>query len=69
MPDQDTTVIRLPEVARRTGLGRSTLYRFMKEGSFPRHFKLGKQASGWLAIEVDAWIASRMASRDGGATA
>ena len=31
-----TRLIRLPEVIRRDGLGRSTIYRKMDEGRFPR---------------------------------
>jgi len=33
--------IRLPEVLSRTGYGRTTIYRKMEDGSFPRSVKLG----------------------------
>ena len=56
--------LRLPDVVKRTGLSRSTIYRAESRGQFPRHVKLGEHASGWLAHEVDAYIAARVAERD-----
>ena len=46
------------EVERRTGLGRSTLYRLMTEGKFPRPLRVGRRAVRWSEREVEAWIAS-----------
>ena len=56
--------LRLPEVVNRTGLSRSTIYRAEALGQFPKHVKIGEHASGWLAHEVDAWIAAHVATRD-----
>ena len=56
--------LRLPDVVKRTGLSRSTIYRAESRGQFPRHVKLGEHASGWLAHEVDAYLAARVAERD-----
>lgn len=56
--------LRLPDVVKRTGLSRSTIYRAEALGQFPRHVKIGEHASGWLAHEVDAYIAARIAERD-----
>jgi prophage regulatory protein len=58
---------RLPSVKARTGLSRSEIYRRVSEGTFPRHVKLGEHTSGWVRSEIDAWIAGRIALRDGGA--
>ncbi len=55
---------RLPQVKARTGLSRSTIYRRIALGTFPRQAKLGERASGWPEHEVTAWIASRIAARD-----
>jgi prophage regulatory protein len=50
-------IYRCPEVLVRTGLGKSTLYRRMSEGRFPRPVPLGSdRVVGWVAEEVDAWI-------------
>ena len=61
-------LIRLPEVLSRTGYGRTTIYRKMEDGSFPRSVKLGgpledpnvfdSRAVAWIEDEVDQWIES-----------
>ena len=53
-------LIRLPEVKRRVGLGRSTIYRLMDLGTFPKARKLGLRAIGWSEAEIDGWIASKL---------
>jgi prophage regulatory protein len=55
-------IIRLPVVKQRTGLSRSTIYLRAAQGEFPAPIKLGARASGWIADEVDAWIAARIAA-------
>ena len=60
--------LRLPEVQRRTGLSRSTIYVRLEQGLFPRPVSLGGRAVGWIESEVDEWIRERIsASRDGAA--
>ena len=54
---------RLPEVQRRTGLKRSTIYQHIKDGRFPTPIALGDRAVGWLEAEIDAWIAERVSAR------
>ena len=44
--DQDVLLTR-PEVERRTRLSRSTLYRKMREGTFPVPFKVSELAVRW----------------------
>ena len=66
--------IRLNEVLSRTGYGRTSIYRKMEEGSFPRSIKLGgpledpeafdSRAVAWIEDEVDQWIDSRIDERD-----
>ncbi len=57
-----TTLLRLPEVARRTGLKRSTIYRDILAGAFPRQVKIGPGAVGWVEEEVQEWIDARVRS-------
>ena len=52
-------VIRLKEVIHRTGLGRSTIYRWMGEGKFPKAVKLGGHAVAWVEQEIDRWLTDR----------
>ena len=55
MPFSDR-IIRMRTVLDRTGLSRSTLYRKMAEGSFPRSVKLGEPSAGWHESAVNEWI-------------
>ena len=70
--------IRLPEVLSRTGYGRTTIYRKMEDGSFPRSVKLDgppkdpeafdSRAVAWIEDEVEQWIESRIEERNSGST-
>lgn len=60
-----TRLIRLPEVKLRTGLARSSIYRMMEDGGFPRPRKLGPRAVAWLVNDIDQWIDSRPAKPSG----
>lgn len=55
------SIVRIAEVMAQTGLPRSSLYAQVKQGQFPKPLKLGTRSVGWLAEDVDAWIASRPA--------
>ena len=67
-------LIRLPEVLSRTGYGRTSIYRKMEEGTFPKCLKLGGpikdhtqfdcRAIAWIEDEVDQWIESRIEERE-----
>ena len=71
-------LIRLPEVLSRTGYGRTSIYRKMEDGSFPRSIKLGgppvdpeafdSRAVAWIENEVEQWIESIIEKRDLGST-
>lgn len=64
-------IIRLKEVIDSTGLARSTIYKYMGEGSFPKPVSLGDRCVGWVESEVIDWIQLRIEERDssGGAAA
>lgn len=57
-------IMRLPEVKRMTGLGRSAIYQGIASGTFPKQVKIGPRASGWLFGEVDSWLSERIAERE-----
>ena len=44
------------QVAEKIGLSVSMIYTRMKEGTFPRNRRVGKQARRWKESDVDAWI-------------
>jgi len=50
-------IIRLKTVLDRTGLSRSTLYRKIAEGSFPRQVPISIHGAGWYESAVNRWIA------------
>ena len=47
---------RLRDVMRISALSRSTIYRRISEGRFPRPIHLGGRASAWPSAELQAWI-------------
>lgn len=49
-------LIRLKEVQHRVGLGRSTIYKRMSEGRFPKARSLGPKCVVWVESEIDAWV-------------
>ena len=62
--EQIDRLMRLPEVLSTTGLGRNTVYRRMREGTFPKQVKLGPNSSAWRQSEIAAWMAILTASND-----
>ncbi len=66
--------IRMNEVLSRTGYGRTSIYRKMEEGTFPKSLKLGGppkdpdsfdcRAVGWIEHEVDQWVESIIEERN-----
>ena len=57
-------IIRLREVMERTGLARSTVYKYVEDGIFPKSVPLGGRAVGWVEQEVEDWIVARIEERD-----
>ncbi|AWM80572.1 hypothetical protein DKL61_09520 [Gammaproteobacteria bacterium ESL0073] len=60
-------VLRIQQVAEKLSIGKSTIYDWLNvkspryDESFPKPFKLGGKAIGWLSSEVDAWLLNRVA--------
>lgn len=52
------SLIRLPEVLKRTGFGKAWIYRLISEGRFPAPVKIGVRAVAFVESEVDEWIQS-----------
>ena len=63
------SMLRRRDVQTRTGLSRSTIYRRVTEGTFPKPVNLGGRTVGWIAAEIQDWLerqiaASRLAPPD-----
>lgn len=53
---QPERFLKLDEVKRRAGLGKSMIYRLIQEGKFPAPYKLSPAAARWSERELVAWI-------------
>lgn len=52
-------ILRLPEVEKRVGARKPTVYRWIKENDFPKPIRIGVRAVGWIEHEINGWIRSR----------
>ena len=57
-------IIRLKDVIDSTGLGRSTIYKYIADGAFPKPVSLGERSVGWVEGEIHDWILARIKARD-----
>jgi prophage regulatory protein len=52
-------ILRKPAVAKRVGLGKSTIDQMVRRGKFPRPIELTPSPIGWRGEDVDAWLRDR----------
>ena len=57
-------LMKLKAVMECTGLARSTVYKFIAEGRFPKPVKLGPRMVAWVEGEIQQWILERIGERD-----
>jgi prophage regulatory protein len=50
-------ILRMRTVLQRTGLSRSTIYRKMKDGTFPCQVAISMHGRGWYESAINRWIA------------
>lgn len=51
--------LRRPAVEEITGLSRTTIYKLMNAGQFPRPVKITGKAVAWPESAITEWLASR----------
>ena len=56
MSDTPDRILRLKAVLEVTGLTRSTLYRKMHRGTFPRNIKISIRCAGWRESAIREWM-------------
>ena len=56
--------LRRPTVQDLTGLSRSTIYRLMEHGAFPRPVRLSPRTVAWRESDLAAWFAERAAKSE-----
>jgi prophage regulatory protein len=49
-------ILRLKAVMERTGLSRSTLYRMIHQGTFPRQIRIAARCAGWRETAISKWL-------------
>lgn len=48
-------LIRISEVCELVGTSRSTIYRWVSEGTFPEPVRISEKAIRWKVDEIEAW--------------
>ncbi len=64
-PESDV-ILKLRAVMAKTGLGRSTIYAWVKLKRFPEQVPLGPGAVGWSQAEIECWLDARKRERESG---
>ena len=57
-------ILKLKEVINLTSLSRSSIYKYINEGRFPKSVSLGDRAVGWVESEIEDWIMVKIEARD-----
>lgn len=58
--DSNDRILRIKAVLDRTGLSRSTLYRKIQKGTFPKQVRISIRCAGWRESAVNAWMRNPM---------
>lgn len=56
--DSPDRILRIRAVLKRTGFSRSTLYRKIQKGTFPKQLRIAERCIGWRESAVEAWLRS-----------
>lgn len=51
-------IMKLKEVMEATSMSRSTIYRWVANGQFPKYVKLSATSTGWYSSDIDSWMES-----------
>jgi len=54
--DEPDRLLKIDEVKRRVGLGKTMIYRLIQDGKFPAPYKISPFAARWSNQEIVAWI-------------
>jgi predicted DNA-binding transcriptional regulator AlpA len=59
MQKSEVRYLRIRQVLEKVPVGKSTIWYWSKNGSFPAPSKLGPKTSAWRESDVDAWLLSK----------
>ena len=54
-----TTLLRKPAVLERVPVSDTTLWRRVKDGTFPKPVRISTNAVAWRSTDIDEWIANQ----------
>ncbi len=57
-------LIPIEEVTELIGVKKPTIYKYVREGNFPKPIKVGKRASRWSLNAVLEWIETKKGKTD-----
>ena len=49
-------VLRRKQLEKQLNLSRSSIYKMIADGTFPKPIRLGRRAVGWRAEDVQEWL-------------
>jgi len=64
MSAENKTVLTLIEVRELTSLSKPTIYKYIRDGMFPRQMRIGPNRVVWRASEIVAWLNLKAGDRD-----
>lgn len=59
---ENLRLIRRKEVQAKTGLGASSIYAMMQQGTFPKAINISERRVAWIESDIDLWISERIES-------
>jgi prophage regulatory protein len=59
MREQGESLLPLPAVKARVGMGKTKIYEEIKAGAFPKSIKNGRN-SVWVESEIDCWVKGKI---------
>ena len=57
-------MLRLKDVIKKTGLSRSSIYKYISASKFPRPVHLGERTVAWVDSEVEDWLMTKLNARE-----
>ena len=57
-------LLTIKQITAEIGISRSTIYRRMREGTFPKPIRIGPRATRWPESAIKVWLAGLRASNE-----
>ena len=60
----DMNLLRINDVVKKTSIGKSTIWAWVKDEKFPKPIKLSERISVWKESNIDAWIERKISAKN-----